>query len=229
MRGAIFDLDGTLADTSGDLLAAANAALAPRGLPLLDPVLHRNTAGRGGRSMIRLSLRLDGRNADAPEEVTLTDAIYPELLEAYAGALAVQTELFEGVETCLDTLVVAGWRIGVCTNKPEGLAVPLLEVLGIGPRFGAILGADTLPVRKPDPVHFEETARRIGADARRSVMVGDTTTDLKTARAAGAPCILTRFGFAEEPVDSLDADGVVDHFDELAAMLDDLCPPVREA
>lgn len=224
MRGAIFDLDGTLADTSGDLLAAANIALAPRGLPALDPVADRPVAGRGGRSMIRRSLQIAGRDPDGPEEIALTDAIYPELLEAYAGALAVRTRLFDGVHACLEVLVSRGWRLGVCTNKPEHLAVPLLEILGVSDRFGAILGADTLPVRKPDPVHFTETAVRIGADPALSVMIGDTVTDLNTARAAGAPCVLTRFGFAAEPVESLGPDAIVDHFDEIAPTLDVLHP-----
>lgn len=223
-RGAIFDLDGTLADTAGDLLAAANVALAPHGLPALDPVADRAVAGRGGRSMIRRSLEIAGRDPDCTTEQPLIDRMYPVLLESYAKALAVQTQLFDGVEACLHALSGQGWRLGVCTNKPEHLAVPLLAQLGVGDRFGAILGADTLPVRKPDPEHFAETARRIGADPARSVMIGDTITDLKTARAAGVPCILTSFGFADAPLADLSPDAVVHHFSEIPGTLDRLCP-----
>lgn len=216
MRGVIFDLDGTLADTSRDLLAAANVALAPRGLPLLDPVIDRKVAGRGGRAMIRCSLEKAGRPIDAAPEVALTDALYPELLEAYAGALHVETRLYDDVETCLDELETEGWRLGVCTNKPEWLARPLLKSLGIHDRFGAILGADTLPVRKPDPEHIRETARRMGADPKACVMIGDTHTDLHAAQNAGIPCILTTFGFATELVDEMGAEGVVDSFAQLS-------------
>ena len=226
MRGAIFDLDGTLADTAGDLLAAANAALAPRGLPLLTTA-DRAYAGRGGRSMLRRSLEIAGRPDDTPEALALMDELYPVLLEAYEERIAHETTLFEGAEVAIETLVAAGWRIGICTNKPERLAMLLLEALGVRERFAAVLGADTLHVRKPDPEHFRETARRIGADPARSVMIGDTLTDLTTARRAGVPCVLTGFGFAAEPLDELAPDAVVAHFDELPTVLERLCPAGR--
>ena len=222
MRGAIFDLDGTLADTSQDLLAAANAALETVGLPLLEHARDRRWAGRGGRSMIRRSLSLAGRPIDTPEAVALTDGLYPVLLEAYAGALADRTTLFDGVETCLDDLAARGWNLGVCTNKPEGLAIGVLTALGVLERFGALLGADTLDVHKPHPDHFTETARRIGADPARSVMIGDTETDLRTARAAGVPCILTEFGFAEQPLSELAPDAIVTHYDEIPPLMERL-------
>lgn len=227
MRGAIFDLDGTLADTAGDLLSAANEAMAPHGLPMLDPVGDRAYAGRGGRPMIRRALALAGRPEDGPEEVALADAIYPALLDAYEARIARETTLFEGVETCLATLEANDWHIGICTNKPERLAILLLNALGVRHRFAAVLGADTLHVRKPDPLHFTETARRVGADPSRSVMIGDTLTDLTTARRAGVPCVLTGFGFAAEPLAELAPDAVVAHFDDLPAVLERLSPAGR--
>ncbi|MEM1300496.1 MAG: HAD-IIIA family hydrolase [Pseudomonadota bacterium] len=224
MRGAIFDLDGTLADTAGDLLAAANAVLGPEGLPLLDPVADKAYAGRGGRSMIRRSLEIAGRPEDGADEIALTDRLYHPLLEAYQGGLAVQTRLFDGVFECLDALEKAGWKLGVCTNKPEGLAVPLLRELEVAHRFGAILGADTLPVRKPDPEHFRETCRRISASPERSVMIGDTLNDLETARAAGVPCVLTSFGFAAQPLAELAPEAVVHHYGDIPHVLEALSP-----
>ena len=230
MRGAIFDLDGTLADTSADLLAAANAALGPQGLPLLDLAEDRSFAGRGGRSMIRRSLAKDGRDPEAAENTVLTDRLYPVLLEAYAQSISVHTRLYDGLEACLDRLVAQGWRIGVCTNKPERLARQLLTDLGCLDRFGALLGADTLPVHKPDPEHMIETCRRIGADPTQSVMIGDTLTDLATARNAGRPCVLTTFGFAADPVETLGPDAIISHYDDLPDLLKELCPtPTRTA
>jgi len=228
-RGAIFDLDGTLADTAGDLLAAANVALAPYDLAPLDPVADRAIAGRGGRAMIRRALEVAGRDPNAPDEGAFIDRVYPELLGAYERALAVETRLFDGVEECLDALQDSGWRLGVCTNKPEYLALQLLDALGVRGRFGAILGADTLPVRKPDPEHFVQTAVRIGASARHSVMIGDTVTDLSTARAAGVPCVLTSFGFAAEPLDVLAPDGVVHHYTDIPPELERLSPLAQRA
>lgn len=219
MRGAIFDLDGTLADTAGDLLAAANDVLRPRGLPPLDPIADRAAAGRGGRTMIRRSLVLAGRDPDDAAELALTDALYAPLLAAYETRIADQTRLYDGVLPCLAALAATGWALGVCTNKPERLALILLRHLGVLDRFGAVLGADTLAVRKPDPEHLYETARRIGADPARSVMIGDTRTDLDTARAAGLPCVLVSFGFAAEPLAELAPDRIVDHFDDLAGVL----------
>jgi len=229
MRGAIFDLDGTLADTAEDLLNAANAALAPRGLPLLTMAEDRVFAGRGGRSMIRRALSRDGRDPDAPESVALTDALYLDLLDAYTGAVAVHSRLYDGVGACLDRLDAQGWRLGVCTNKPERLALMLLERLGVLDRFGAVLGADSLSVRKPDPEHFRETARRIGANPSRSVMLGDTVTGRETARAAGVPCVLVSFGFAAEPLDQLAPEAVAAHFDEIAGLLERLQPARAES
>ncbi len=230
MRGAIFDLDGTLADTAADLLGAANAVLAPRGLPLLDMARDKSYAGRGGRSMIRRSCSLMAAAPAEAEVEAIADDLYPGLLIAYEGRLAEETLLFDGVLRCLDALAETGWRIGVCTNKPERLAVMLLDSLGVLERFGAVLGADTLPVRKPDPEHLYETARRIGARADLCVMLGDTQVDLQTARAAGVPCVLTSFGFSAEPLDDLAADAVVSHYDEIAPLLERLCPlPAKTA
>lgn len=229
MRGAIFDLDGTLADTSADLLAAANVVLSSRDMPLLDPVADRVVAGRGGKSMLRRSLELAGRPLDGYEEIELVDALYPPLLEAYGASLAVHTTLFDGVQDALETLLSDGWLLGVCTNKPEHLAVPLLRILGVDDLFGAILGADTLAVRKPDPTHVIETAHRIGATAERSVMIGDTATDLNAARAASIPCVLTRFGFAAEPIEQLSPDAIIDHFDDLVHVLEQLSPAIQSA
>ncbi len=158
----------------------------------------------------------------------IAEDLYPGLLAAYEGRLSDETKLYDGVLDCLDVLEAAGWRLGVCTNKPERLAVMLLDSLGVLERFGAVLGADSLPVRKPNPEHLHETARRSGARPDLCVMLGDTRTDLLTARAAGVPCVLTSFGFAAEPLDDLPADAVVHHFDEVAPVLERLRPRPAE-
>lgn len=227
-RGAIFDLDGTLADTAADLLAAANAVLGPAGLPLLDLARDRAHAGRGGRSMIRRSLSLLPQPPEPRAIEATADALYPALLAAYEERLAEETRLYDGVIPCLEALAAGGWLLGVCTNKPEKLALALLERLGVLDRFGAVLGAGSLAVIKPDPEHLRETVRRIGAVPERSVMLGDTRTDLLAAQAAGMPCVLMRFGFAAEPLEELAADAVIGHYDELAAVLEQLRPRPAE-
>ena len=219
-RGAIFDLDGTLADTSADLIRGANAALARMGGAMLDPSRDQGVAGRGGRAMLRLGMERAG-GAWSEAEI---DAAYPKFLVDYEAVIAEETRLFEGVTECLADLAGAGWALGVCTNKPERLARMLLAELGVADTFQAILGADTLPVRKPDPLHVWETIDRIGAARDASVLVGDTITDREAARNAGAPCVLVDFGLSAEDPHRLAPEAIVTHFDELAEHLNRLAP-----
>lgn len=222
MRTAIFDLDGTLADTAGDLVTAANAALASVGATArLDAGPDRATALRGGRAMLRLGLVRDRGEADE----ALVDVLYPRLLEFYADAIDRETRLYDGAVDALEALGAAGWRLGVCTNKPQGLADTLLVRLGIATHFGAILGADALPVRKPDPRHLTETIARAGGITGRAVLVGDTATDRDTARAAGVPCVLVGFGPEGAAIARLAPEAILHHFEELSGLLEGLVPP----
>ncbi|MEL6583817.1 MAG: HAD-IA family hydrolase [Pseudomonadota bacterium] len=210
-KSVIFDLDGTLADTSADLIAAANACFVRRGItPPLDPVADALTAFRGGRAMLTLGFdRVSGGDAEAVEEE------YPYLLEVYEQHIDRETGLYPGVEATLDALAAEGWALGVCTNKPEGLARLLLEKLGILGRFGALFGADTLPVRKPDPEHFFATMRALGSSPEVTMLIGDTITDTKTARAAGVPLVLVAFGPEGRGISRLEPDALLEHYDDL--------------
>ncbi|UWQ22809.1 HAD-IA family hydrolase [Jannaschia sp. W003] len=198
----IFDLDGTLCDTSLDLIAAANAAFRHLGrdtaLDADDPA-HRAAALKGGRSMLRAGL---ARLGEVDEDEV--DRGYQPLLDAYAEAVCVHTTFFPGAREAVARLREAGYAVGICTNKPEGLAVALMEGLGASAEFHALVGADTLPVRKPDPEPLRETIRRAGGHPERAILVGDTTTDRDTAEAAGLPCLLVGF---MDPVDHLVRDG----------------------
>jgi phosphoglycolate phosphatase len=221
MRAAVFDLDGTLADTSADLIAAANAALAEAGFGApLDPARDRAAAFAGGRAMLRLGLARAAGGA-APAAV---EAAYPRLLAHYADGIDVHTRLYDGVEASLDALAMAGWALGVCTNKPAALAQTLLERLGLRARFRALLGADSLEVRKPDPRHLLETIARVGGAPGRAVLVGDTVTDRDAARAAGVPCVLVSFGPEGRAVAALGPEALLDHYAALPALLERLVP-----
>ncbi|MEM9754764.1 MAG: HAD-IA family hydrolase, partial [Pseudomonadota bacterium] len=196
----IFDLDGTLADTSGDLIAAANAALDRFGHPALLMRGHDDAvAVRGGRAMLRIAFERLGKT-EAEAEI---DAAYPILLQAYGEAIDRHTVLYPGAVDAVDSLRAAGRRVGICTNKPEALAELLLKRLGVRDLFHALIGADTLPVRKPDPEPYQEAVRRAGGNLARSLLVGDTETDRRTASAAGVPCILVAFGPAGQAVHDL--------------------------
>ena len=218
MRTVVFDLDGTLADTSGDLIAAANACFRDLGLgDMLDPARDQKTAVRGAKAMLRLGLERAGQLDER-----VVDAQYQPLLDYYGQAIATHTYLYDGAMEAIAALTDAGYRVAICTNKPEGLAIQLLTALGVQDRFHAMLGADSLAVRKPDPEHLFETVRRAGGDTTRCLLVGDTETDRKTAQAAGVPSILVTFGPAGEDMAALAPAALLDHYRDLPRVVRDL-------
>ncbi|WP_425052535.1 HAD-IA family hydrolase [Psychromarinibacter sp. S121] len=221
MKTVVFDLDGTLADTSGDLIAAANASFERLGHgPLLDPVADAGTAFHGARAMLRLGLE----RVDALDEATV-DAAYPDLLAWYGENIDVFTKMYPGAVEAVETLRSAGYRVTVCTNKPEGLAETLLRKLGVRDLFGALVGADTLPVRKPDPAPYRAAVERAGGAVETSYLLGDTVTDRKTALAAGVPCALVTFGPDGHDVAKLDPEALLHGYEDLALLTERLIGP----
>jgi phosphoglycolate phosphatase len=217
----VFDLDGTIADTAGDLIAAANAAVSAMGHgDALRPGQDDATAFRGGRAMLHLAAtRLGVSGTDH-----FVEAGYPILLEAYGAAIDVHTTLYPGVVAAIERLRARGAATAICTNKPEALAIELIDRLGLAALFDALIGADTLPVRKPDPAPYLAAVNRSGGTARRSVLIGDTVTDRKTAAAAGVPCVLVTFGPLGRDVADLRPEALLDHFDGLDAVIARLLP-----
>ena len=212
----VFDLDGTLADTSADLIAAANACFTARGLPaLLDPAADALTAFHGGRAMLRAGYARIPDGWLLPPEAE--DQDFPRLLDHYAGAIATHTRLYPGVETALAALAGQGHALAVCTNKPEALAETLLRELGIRDAFASLIGADTLPVRKPDPRPYQAAVAGARPGAK-SFLVGDTETDRRTAAAAGVPVALVTFGPEGEAIGRLAPEALLTHFDDLPAL-----------
>ena len=218
MRTVVFDLDGTLADTSADLLAAANACFAELGHgPLLGPG-DALTAFHGGRAMLRLGFsRLD--HVWTEDDVSRE---YPRLLATYADVLDCETRLYPGAVQAVEALLSQGFATAICTNKPEGLAVELVRRLGITDLFAALIGADTFPVRKPDPTPYIAAVERAGGSVARSILIGDTQTDRDTARAVGVPIVLVTFGPEGQGVARLQPDALLGHYDDLPALAQSL-------
>ena len=210
MTSVIFDLDGTLADTSGDLLAAANVCFQDMGLGNILGPEDAGVALRGGRRMLTIGLERVGRFDEA-----LVQQYYPVLLEAYGAAIARHTTLFPGAMDAVDALKTHGFGVGICTNKPEGLADQLLRELGVLEAFQSLVGADTLPVRKPDPAPLREAVLRLGGDPARCLLVGDSDTDRYTARNAGVPSVLVTFGPSGEDMPALEPEALLDDFGDL--------------
>jgi phosphoglycolate phosphatase len=215
MRSVIFDLDGTLADTSGDLLAAANTCFRDMGLgDVLVPGADDAIALRGARMMLRRGLERVGRY-----EPSMVERYFPRFLEAYAGAIDLHTYLYPGAMEAVEALKTQGYGVAICTNKPEALAETLLNRLGIRGAFAALVGVDTLAVRKPDPEPLREAARRAGGDPAHCLLVGDSDTDRETARAAGVPSVLVTFGPSGADMAALAPEALLDRFQDLPALV----------
>ncbi|MTI01837.1 HAD-IA family hydrolase [Roseibium sp. RKSG952] len=218
MRTVIFDLDGTLADTSGDLLAAANHCFRHMGHgDVLIDGQDAAVALRGGRMMLTHGLKRVGEYS----EDTVFE-YYPMLLEAYSKAIDTHTRFYPGALEAVDILRGAGYGVGICTNKPEGLADLLLTRLGVRDQFASLVGADTLPVRKPDPEPLREAARRAGGHPDLCVLIGDSDTDRNTAKAAGVPSVLVTFGPSGDDMAALEPEALLHHFDDLPELVTDL-------
>jgi phosphoglycolate phosphatase len=208
---AVFDLDGTLADTIHDLISTLNVVMDREGLPHLPLHEGREMVGAGARALIERGLASVGREV-TPSHL---DELHRHFMVHYGENLCVETTLFPGVEEALDRLENAGFLLAVCTNKYQSHSVQLLESLGLGARFSAVCGRDSFPYFKPDPRHLTLTIEQAGGDPGKAVMVGDSLTDIATARAAGIPSVAVDFGYTDVPVEKLGPDRIIGHYDEL--------------
>lgn len=212
----VFDLDGTLVDTAPDLIDTLNALFRREGI---EPVAFdeaRRFIGGGARILIERGLAAIGRSLSRTE----TDKLYAEYVEDYAARIARLSRPFPGLDGALDMLAGRGFRFAVCTNKLERLSLKLLDALDLTSRFAAICGQDTFGIQKPDARMLEKTIAAAGGHPERAVMVGDSATDIATARAARVPVIAVDFGYTDTPVHDLDPDRVISHFDQLPAAID---------
>ncbi len=211
----VFDLDGTLAETAPDIIGTLNAVLARDGLAPLPVSKARDLVGAGAKALIERGFKLYGR----PLSAQRLDELFELFLEIYAGRVADESHLYDGVLTALDGLAAAGHTLAVCTNKPERHSLLLLRQLGITDRFATIAGRDSYPFFKPDARHLTMTIDAAGGDVARAIMIGDSRTDILTARNAGLPVICVPFGYTDVPIETLEPDLVIQHFDELVGAI----------
>lgn len=211
-----FDLDGTLVDTAPDLIAALNFVLGEIGLAPVEETHVRALVGGGARLMIERGLALRGVQRTDAE----VDAMLGDFLHFYERHIADRSRPFAGAAEMLDTLETRGACLIVVTNKIERYAVQLLETLNLAHRFEVIAGPDTFGIRKPDPGHLLRAVDRARGAQSRTVMVGDSITDVNTARRAGVPVIAVSFGYRDGTVEQLGADHVVDRLADVPALID---------
>jgi phosphoglycolate phosphatase len=211
----VFDLDGTLVDTAPDLHAYLNEMLGELGRPGLELAELRPLIGDGARALIQRGLEVSG---GLPAGADL-DTLFRDFLTRYTARPVRFGGIYDGVRGALEELQAAGVRLGVCTNKAQAPTERLLAELGLARYFDAAIGGDVLPVRKPDAGHLRAILERLGVEPARAAMVGDSQTDLLTARAAGLPCVLVSFGYTRIAARDLGAEAVIDHMAELGAAL----------
>ena len=216
MLTIVFDLDGTLIDTAPDLIDTLNLILAQERLPAMPFDAARQLIGGGSRGMLERALIADGRQASKAE----MDRLFAAFITHYAAHIADRSRPFPHLGATLDRLATEGYRLAVCTNKLEWLSRRLLTMLNLTRHFAAICGQDTFGVMKPDPEVLRQTILRAGGDPAAAIMVGDSGTDIRTARAAKVPVIAVDFGYTEVPIASLQPDRIISAYDELPAAIE---------
>ncbi len=214
-RTLLLDLDGTLVDTVPDLASALNRLMASRGLA---PFTHPETAAMVGDGVAVLVGR-----AFAARGLTPDAAAIATFAEDYGANAAVDSRPFPGVPEWMRSLSDAGWRLAVCTNKPEAAARSLLEALGLMPMLRAIGGGDSFPVRKPDPAHLLATLRAAGGEASTAIMVGDHSNDVAAAHGAGVQSIFVTWGYGPIAM-AAGANAVVHDLAGLTGAIEELAP-----
>jgi phosphoglycolate phosphatase len=211
----VFDLDGTLADTIDDVVSALNRTLAKHQLGAFTSAELAHFTAKGGlRSMLSNAVTVNDREFDNEQ----LDEMFNATVDDYDQNICVETKLYSGVRASLDSFKSEGWLLAVCTNKPINQTNKLLAELNIDRYFSAVAGADSFEFRKPDPRHLLQTIKLAGGHPDKSVMVGDTITDIQTAQNANIPVIAVDFGYSDIAVEQFAPDRVVSCYESLLAM-----------
>ncbi len=213
----VFDLDGTLIDSAPQIHAAANIVFASMGLP---PVAHETVRGFIGNGVGVLVGRLM-KHHNLAEDASLQADLVARFIRIYEEAFDLTT-LYPGVPTVLSDLATAGYRMAICTNKPEGPTRAVLGHFGLDGHFQVIVGGDTLPQRKPDPAPLLATLRKLGPG--KALFVGDSEVDAETAQAAQVPFALFTGGYRKTAPESLNAKLIFDDHMALPRLIKHLMP-----
>ena len=213
----LIDVDGTLVDSVPDLAYCVDVLMARLGRPPHGEAAVRNWVGNGVERLVRRALigQLDGEPPDAD-----FDRAYPIFLDLYAANTSKRSVLYPGVREGLDWMAAAGYRLGCVTNKAAQFTIPLLTDLGVIDRFGIVVSGDTLPQKKPDPAPLLHAAAHFGVEPTRSLMVGDSVSDVKAARAAGFGIVCMSYGYNHGvDIRLAEPDAVIDSMVELQGLL----------
>lgn len=211
----IFDLDGTLIDTSHDLLDSLNYCLKTVDLEPVEYEQLTFLVGQGAKAMLSRAFDLRNRSISDSELDEFVDVFVAHYRENMPG----RSHAYDGLLEALERLKSKGVRSAICTNKLEGLAQSLMEKLGLSDQFVTLTGGDSFPFRKPDGRHILETIKLAGGKLNRTIMIGDSINDIAAAKNAGVTSIGVPFGFSDVPIEELEPDAVISHYDELTYQL----------
>lgn len=188
VTAVLFDLDGTLADSAGDLAHALNMIRATRGLPAMPEAQLRPYASSGARGLLHRGLDITPDHADYP-------ALRETFLSNYEGCLARNTTLFDGVPALLDAIEARDLAWGIVTNKHMRFTVPVVTALRLSPRTPVVVAGDTTPHPKPHPAPLLHAAQALGIAPASCVYVGDDLRDVEAGNAAGMATIVAGYGY----------------------------------
>lgn len=211
----LFDLDGTIIDSAPDVCASINRVLETMGRPTISVDDTKALVGFGARTLVAKALELTGPPGGDDD----IDFLLSGFLQSYRENPSEHTVLFPGARAALERFRAAGVKLGICTNKPEATCFPVLDALELKEFFPTVICGDTLEFRKPDPRHVFHTLDQMGASRDDAAFIGDSEADIEAAKNADLPNVLVTFGYCHVPFDSLDADALIDHFDDLDAAL----------
>jgi phosphoglycolate phosphatase len=220
LRAVLFDLDGTLIDSAPDIAAATNELLKGHALGPLTYDQIISMIGNGTRKLTERAFAATSRPL-SPAEL---DERYAEMLVIYGRHLTGATTLLPGAAVILSALHERGIGLGVVTNKPQRFIETILDHFGLEGVFSAVIGSDAGVKPKPAPDMLQAAMAKLGAAPGETVMVGDSISDVESARAAGVASVIRRGGYTLTPSDRLGADVVIDRLDELVGVLASLTP-----
>jgi len=207
----VWDLDGTLVESAPDLTTALNTLLNEQGQHghTVDSV--RPMIGAGVAKLIERGFRAAG----APIDEAGRNALVPRFMEIYTSCATDRTHLIPHAREVLSHFYHAGFRQGLCTNKPHAVTMQILNTLDIAGFFGSIVGGDSTSEKKPHPLPLQTCLEELKASPDVSIMIGDSAADVGAARAAGVPIILVPDGYTGAPAASLGADYVTGSLAEI--------------
>lgn len=214
----LIDVDGTLVDSVPDLSFCVDEMMKALGRPVHGEARVRNWVGNGVERLVRRALigQLDGEPADAEFEKA-----YPIFLDLYAENTSKRSCLYPGIREGLDYLKAKGYKLGCVTNKAARFTEPLLRDLGVADDFAIIVSGDTLPQKKPDPAPLLHAAKFFRVDPAQALMVGDSVSDVKAARAAGFQIVCMSYGYNHgEDIRESHPDAVIDALTEIRPLLE---------